>query len=301
MDLQPSSAETPVTFRLSPSNSALNTDGDTMVKTDKHGCTYDYQTASRDAIAKANPIVRLKSSIKSEIEIPACGRRIDQEMAQKTEKEETEFKVPETLALCVNNCGFTGNPATNNMCQKCFNATTSTSNSTTAAPATTASSALGVSSGSEISSKSPRSSTSRSPVRDPLSETSQKAETSIDREKSDVALAKREVNRCSCSGCRKKVGLTGFRCRCGELFCWEHRYSDRHDCSYDYKAAGREAIARENPWSRRRRSLEFDKERKKSNLNRKLPKFHDDRYSRSDHFSFFLYEEIEMSSASERF
>ncbi|KAJ9158548.1 hypothetical protein P3X46_024306 [Hevea brasiliensis] len=168
-------------------------------------------------------------------------------MAQKTEKEETEFKVPETLALCVNNCGFTGNPATNNMCQKCFNATTSTSNSTTAAPATTASSALGVSSGSEISSKSPRSSTSRSPVRDPLSETSQKAETSIDREKSDVALAKREVNRCSCSGCRKKVGLTGFRCRCGELFCWEHRYSDRHDCSYDYKAAGREAIARENP------------------------------------------------------
>lgn len=31
-------------------------------------------------------------------------------------------------------------------------------------------------------------------------------------------------------------------------FCPEsaHRYSDRHDCSYDYNAAGREAIAREN-------------------------------------------------------
>ncbi|OAY40054.1 zinc finger A20 and AN1 domain-containing stress-associated protein 5 [Manihot esculenta] len=178
-------------------------------------------------------------------------------MAQKTEKEETEFKVPETLTLCVNNCGFTGNPATNNMCQKCFNATTSTSNSTTTAAAapsattttttTAASTALGVSSGSEISSKSPRSSISRSPVRDLLPETSQKVETSIDREKIDVALAKREVNRCSCSGCRRKVGLTGFRCRCGDMFCWEHRYSDRHDCNYDYKAAGREAIARENP------------------------------------------------------
>ena len=56
---------------------------------------------------------------------------------------------------------------------------------------------------------------------------------------------KREVNRCF--GCRRKVGLTGFRCRCGELFCAEHRYTDRHVCSYDYKAAGREAIARENP------------------------------------------------------
>ncbi|GER38332.1 A20/AN1-like zinc finger family protein [Striga asiatica] len=57
----------------------------------------------------------------------------------------------------------------------------------------------------------------------------------------------REVTRCSGSGCRKKVGLMGFRCRCGDVFCSEHRYSDRHECSYDYKAAGREAIAKENP------------------------------------------------------
>ncbi|XP_075498808.1 zinc finger A20 and AN1 domain-containing stress-associated protein 11-like [Primulina tabacum] len=57
----------------------------------------------------------------------------------------------------------------------------------------------------------------------------------------------REVSRCSGSDCRKRVGLMGFRCRCGEVFCWEHRYSDRHDCCYDYKAAGREAIAKENP------------------------------------------------------
>nr|GLL21828.1 zinc finger A20 and AN1 domain-containing stress-associated protein 5-like [Ipomoea trifida] len=46
-------------------------------------------------------------------------------MAQKTGKEETKFKVlPETITLCVNNCGVTGNPTTNNMCQKCFSATT---------------------------------------------------------------------------------------------------------------------------------------------------------------------------------
>ncbi|KAL6505344.1 Zinc finger A20 and AN1 domain-containing stress-associated protein 5 [Orobanche gracilis] len=57
----------------------------------------------------------------------------------------------------------------------------------------------------------------------------------------------REVTRCSGSSCRKKVGLMGFRCRCGDVFCSEHRYSDRHDCIYDYKAAGREAIAKENP------------------------------------------------------
>ncbi|XP_073099744.1 zinc finger AN1 domain-containing stress-associated protein 15 [Elaeis guineensis] len=50
-----------------------------------------------------------------------------------------------------------------------------------------------------------------------------------------------------CSTCRKKVGLTGFRCRCGDLFCGRHRYSDTHDCSFDYKAAGREEIAKANP------------------------------------------------------
>ncbi|KNA04490.1 hypothetical protein SOVF_199260 [Spinacia oleracea] len=60
-----------------------------------------------------------------------------------------------------------------------------------------------------------------------------------------VTTVKKAVNRCL--GCGKRVGLTGFRCRCGDLFCADHRYSDRHDCSYDYKTAGREAIARENP------------------------------------------------------
>ena len=50
-----------------------------------------------------------------------------------------------------------------------------------------------------------------------------------------------------CSTCSKKVGLTGFKCRCAGVFCATHRYSDKHDCSFDYKAAGREAIAKANP------------------------------------------------------
>jgi AN1-like Zinc finger len=50
-----------------------------------------------------------------------------------------------------------------------------------------------------------------------------------------------------CTICRKRVGLTGFRCRCGDLFCGTHRYSDTHDCSFDYKAAGRAEIMKNNP------------------------------------------------------
>ncbi|TKY68153.1 Zinc finger A20 and AN1 domain-containing stress-associated protein 5 [Spatholobus suberectus] len=121
-------------------------------------------------------------------------------MAQKAEKNETEFKVPEPITPCTTT-------------------TTSISEPSRFFPATS----------------------SRSPKRSlpPDSEDPASADQTTPSE------PKRAVNRCS--GCRRRVGLAGIRCRCGELFCGEHRYSDRHDCSYDYKAAGREAIARENP------------------------------------------------------
>lgn len=55
----------------------------------------------------------------------------------------------------------------------------------------------------------------------------------------------KKVNRCSV--CRKKVGLTGFDCRCGGLYCGAHRYSDEHDCTFDYKELGAQEIRRNNP------------------------------------------------------
>ncbi|KAK1319264.1 Zinc finger A20 and AN1 domain-containing stress-associated protein 11 [Acorus calamus] len=61
-----------------------------------------------------------------------------------------------------------------------------------------------------------------------------------------------------CSSCNRKVGLTGFRCRCGDLFCGRHRYSDTHDCSFDYKAAGREEISKANPVVRASRSSNYE-------------------------------------------
>ncbi|XP_043920320.1 AN1-type zinc finger protein 5 isoform X3 [Protopterus annectens] len=58
-------------------------------------------------------------------------------------------------------------------------------------------------------------------------------------------LPKPKKNRCYM--CRKKVGLTGFDCRCGNLFCGLHRYSDQHNCPYDYKAEAAAKIRKENP------------------------------------------------------
>jgi len=50
-----------------------------------------------------------------------------------------------------------------------------------------------------------------------------------------------------CFSCNKKVGLTGFKCRCENLFCGLHRYSDQHDCTFDYKTEGRAKLEKDNP------------------------------------------------------
>jgi len=51
-----------------------------------------------------------------------------------------------------------------------------------------------------------------------------------------------------CLQCGKKTGLaTTYTCRCGGMFCAIHRYAETHSCTFDYKAEGREMIARNNP------------------------------------------------------
>ena len=50
-----------------------------------------------------------------------------------------------------------------------------------------------------------------------------------------------------CWSCKKKVGLLGFKCRCSYVFCSIHRYSDKHPCTFDYKAEQREKLIKANP------------------------------------------------------
>ncbi|KAL2485768.1 putative Zn-finger protein [Abeliophyllum distichum] len=105
-------------------------------------------------------------------------------MAQKTEKEETKFKVvTETITLCVK-CGITGNSAANDSCKTCL--------STIAAGSTF--SVVAVAIGSKKSFRS--SSSSRSSLERKL----KPVETSNDLKKEDSDSAdalpvKREVNR----------------------------------------------------------------------------------------------------------
>ncbi|RLM85881.1 hypothetical protein C2845_PM04G19680 [Panicum miliaceum] len=162
-------------------------------------------------------------------------------MAQRDKKEEpTELRAPE-ITLCANNCGFPGNPATQNLCQSCFSAATASMSSPTSS-----------------SSSAPAPAAAPQPRPAPADAAPVELASPADEAPAPEAAkapARTSANRCS--SCRKRVGLTGFRCRCGELFCGAHRYSDRHGCSYDYKGAARDAIARENPVVRAAKIVRF--------------------------------------------
>lgn len=64
---------------------------------------------------------------------------------------------------------------------------------------------------------------------------------------SDSATPQKDGGPKRCFTCRKRVGLTGFNCKCGNIYCGAHRYSDKHECAFDYRRAGQEAIAKANP------------------------------------------------------
>lgn len=182
----------------------------------------------------------------------------------------TGLEQAERQLLCVKNCGFFGSASTLSMCTDCYRSfllQRSSSESSVPIP-------QGENSGSVFPSPSPLEGTSiaeekgvscrdrhthedvslkgfeagpssqSGALKAALDECSVQASSpGAAEERSSVK--KRQPNRCLC--CRKRVGLTGFGCRCGGIFCSLHRYADMHSCSFDYKAAGREAIAKANP------------------------------------------------------
>lgn len=61
-------------------------------------------------------------------------------------------------------------------------------------------------------------------------------------------IAKKKPARSQCGKCQKRLGPAQiFTCKCNSIFCGQHRYSDKHACTFDYKADGKLRLEQENP------------------------------------------------------
>jgi len=47
---------------------------------------------------------------------------------------------------------------------------------------------------------------------------------------------KKPSKRCQLKGCKKKLSITAFDCKCEKRFCNLHIYSENHNCTFDYKS-----------------------------------------------------------------
>ena len=154
--------------------------------------------------------------------------------SRKQDTVETNCQPPEGPVPCTNNCGFFGSAVTLGMCSKCYRDFVLTQANSSSPK--TAESAVAVSAPQELLLQ-----------QRPGAERTQIESPHLPGGLPQAAGASSHPKPNRCFSCKKRVGLTGFECRCGSLFCSSHRYSDKHSCPFDYKTAGRDAIAKANP------------------------------------------------------
>jgi len=239
-----------------------------FVRTMKGGKTFQFEVEDNDSVE------RLKSKIENLSGVPLADQRLKlkgKELQNTSTLQECNVKDKATLFLvysgdnkvkpvevesnepprmCLGNCGFWGHASTFWYCSQCYakktaneaNPIKAKNDNVAVVEPIAAITTEAHDSTSELEEKIALVQDSTSMDVDSNLSNAENVNSGSDSENSDT-----QVDLSRCFECKKKVGIYGTKCKCDHVFCGKHRYSDQHNCKYDYQESGKKRLKEMNP------------------------------------------------------